>query len=1581
MKGNCSPQFSVLGQLAFSMATSRTVAASALDFGFLRLVYSHARQLRLKRKEAAGGGVEKGGLRQVILDVAQGVRKASRTRRFLGGGAYDRGARDCSEEKTASARIAARKEGGEFAKSLRHQKELAEVMLPAEPSMRAQNALVNPRQILTTGASPGRVRKPGRSGTKPRSSDEKNYRSAVGEKEGHNADGVESVSRSKGSDRDRTLSGSPRHGENHASDSRQNDAGADRLRNRKQGEEIADGRSKSDAKVGWGRKKSRLTNSGLRCMFLMSDACQRLNATTSVEGLLELHALLKLVEPRVHEFKGLSVAFWRYLKHLLGCCEERLSWGRDADILREVQMYWADHVGWYEGRTKRTRIGRRSAVLERSKVADGDTSAPPAECKEHDEMKGDGLHGGEIDSIEDMIASNVGVETVFQLSRLGGKDFRTQNDRTGFCHGPGFSCLLVMSTSSSSHGGGSRLRSTRGVARAVKRGHDRRRPPKASPLLGMVMVAQQQGGQGQVCFWHPSTLTSSSQYYMAEHHAHQPQSSTPPSPSTETAGPNSTEPRILGIGLSEFAKFAGPSASWNNKRFDFEMDSGPLDLPEAIKVAASSTQTTTTASPCFRCSSVIPVTALELLLVPEAEPWVAGRRRAGGLGAPTLPQALEVTANLYGGRLKASWFNIVLVFDARRVTLRSTTMHFQAVQTISRALVAEENRCGYLSEQVKGLLGRGNGPSCVTQSTRKHSTPSVTASPDSSPLVEPMRRHSSIDAASAAGQDLVATLTKVFTTLSEGPTTSLVVNNSVRVVITGHAEADSLMPAYGGPPLPLEASNCGMDATLDKTLLLVKAKADYPLVSPTTGAQAPSVVPSSDSQYSGPTGPTAPSSAHSQTARLVLDSLTSTKSLADVARALKIPQGTVLRIAKGLVSRGEARVIPVLQKSQILVPNPSAMPLTREDLLDFEVKFNSVEMIPRVMFEFSHGKPLMQVRESCEEIVPAKSFADLATWLLERDQLVHMALYLHYNPPLYVPRGLRSSSAPATAASIAGGPPQSRAGRKTFDATLRGREDVVEPLESDRIRHVIEALWQCNLPGGPDSLDVMFVLSVIQNCVRAHMDIDSIWYMLVREHFMDERKLVLMKELLTDARSDREYPRPLFTIYQAMPRLNRAGAVPAVAWHRVDRQDRDGFRRSLTFWSTALPAFAAYKAVEWYAESSPKSIRPSPDQASLLYESLHEKYSPVVRNATVIKHELGITDLSEIFQLVDPHPVGSASIGQCYRGVLREEYGGHEVAIKVQPENIEEQFRADLSSCRAFCKMALPQLVQPLDEIESQFLTEFDYRLEAENMEEIREKIMPHWGHKVVIPKSHLNLCTKRVLVMEYLRGGTKLLDGLMDFLRQEAARQGRPVEELEREHVERLRRRKNLSHTTAEAYKQTLRKALVRSLDALRAAAYVCSFGTVGHWGLTALPPNTADLLATVMKVHGEQVFTHGTFNGDPHPGNILLMPDGRLGLIDFGQVKRLDPSFREHMARLAIALNEHDDETTMKILFATGYRHKYNDPEIARRLIAFWLDRDTSPDVIPEGMNIHQFLEEMEKRDPAVSISQDAVMVCRSL
>ena len=50
-------------------------------------------------------------------------------------------------------------------------------------------------------------------------------------------------------------------------------------------------------------------------------------------------------------------------------------------------------------------------------------------------------------------------------------------------------------------------------------------------------------------------------------------------------------------------------------------------------------------------------------------------------------------------------------------------------------------------------------------------------------------------------------------------------------------------------------------------------------------------------------------------------------------------------------------------------------------------------------------------------------------------------------------------------------------------------------------------------------------------------------------------------------------------------------------------------------------------------------------------------------------------------------------------------------------------------------------------------------------------------------------------------------------------------------------------------------------------------------------IPINHVDLLETLLKVHGHQILIDGIFNGDPHPGNILLLNNSnKLGLIDFG-------------------------------------------------------------------------------------------------
>jgi ubiquinone biosynthesis protein len=51
-------------------------------------------------------------------------------------------------------------------------------------------------------------------------------------------------------------------------------------------------------------------------------------------------------------------------------------------------------------------------------------------------------------------------------------------------------------------------------------------------------------------------------------------------------------------------------------------------------------------------------------------------------------------------------------------------------------------------------------------------------------------------------------------------------------------------------------------------------------------------------------------------------------------------------------------------------------------------------------------------------------------------------------------------------------------------------------------------------------------------------------------------------------------------------------------------------------------------------------------------------------------------------------------------------------------------------------------------------------------------------------------------------------------------------------------------------------------------------------------------------------QIFDVGTFHADPHPGNVLLLPGGGLGLLDFGSVGRLDTFQQQALAQALLAI-----------------------------------------------------------------------------
>jgi predicted unusual protein kinase regulating ubiquinone biosynthesis (AarF/ABC1/UbiB family) len=72
--------------------------------------------------------------------------------------------------------------------------------------------------------------------------------------------------------------------------------------------------------------------------------------------------------------------------------------------------------------------------------------------------------------------------------------------------------------------------------------------------------------------------------------------------------------------------------------------------------------------------------------------------------------------------------------------------------------------------------------------------------------------------------------------------------------------------------------------------------------------------------------------------------------------------------------------------------------------------------------------------------------------------------------------------------------------------------------------------------------------------------------------------------------------------------------------------------------------------------------------------------------------------------------------------------------------------------------------------------------------------------------------------------------------------------------------------------------------------------------------------------------LYRHHQFSGDPHPGNSMLLDDGRMAFYDFGLFKRMPPGTVELEIQVARAVIEGDKEAIMRIGAETGF---FPEPE----------------------------------------------------
>ncbi|MEV0973373.1 ABC1 kinase family protein [Microtetraspora glauca] len=104
-------------------------------------------------------------------------------------------------------------------------------------------------------------------------------------------------------------------------------------------------------------------------------------------------------------------------------------------------------------------------------------------------------------------------------------------------------------------------------------------------------------------------------------------------------------------------------------------------------------------------------------------------------------------------------------------------------------------------------------------------------------------------------------------------------------------------------------------------------------------------------------------------------------------------------------------------------------------------------------------------------------------------------------------------------------------------------------------------------------------------------------------------------------------------------------------------------------------------------------------------------------------------------------------------------------------------------------------------------------------------------------------------------------------------------------------------------------------------------------------------ELARTLLDCLLRQILLEGVFHADPHPGNIMLLSDGTLGLLDFGSVGRLDSSVRAALQRFLIAMNRQDPLGVTDALLEIVPRPEEIDEAALERAMGQFMARHLAP------------------------------------